>query len=72
MAKAEFYKSANEGRHTFCGVLNIELNSEDMDRIIFGKTATTNLLTGDMDVVVHIKESFNPKKEKKKEEKGKG
>lgn len=65
MAKVEFHKSANEGRHVFCGKLAIELNGNDVDKIIFGKTVSANLKTNDFDILLHVKEASTIKKRKK-------
>lgn len=38
MAKIKFTKSANEGLHTFCGIFDIQLEKEDLKKILAGKT----------------------------------
>lgn len=43
MAKIEFTKSINEGRHIFCGVFHIELDEEDLKKLLEGRFIKNNL-----------------------------
>ncbi|MBA7556632.1 hypothetical protein ES705_49348 [subsurface metagenome] len=50
MAKIEFTKSANEGRHTFCGIFHIELDKDDLKKLSKGGFIKNNVQDENVDI----------------------